>query len=257
MNVNTVNSSTGARPDRREVQRQRTLAEIRDTARQQLAVTGAAGLSMRAVAREMGLTAPALYRYYDDRDALLSALIVDAFTGLTAALEAARDSQPEPEPGRRLAAMCLVYRDWAIGHPHEFALVFGTPVPGFAAPEDGPTAEAGARFGGVFQTEFARVWDTTRFALPERGRGAALDRELTLAGQECGPPLPAGAMQVFLSSWGKLHGLISLELFGQLSWVGLADAGALFRADLLEIMREVGVEVDAGELRRIGRRAAG
>lgn len=255
MDVNTVNPPAGDRPDRREVQRQRTLAEIRDTARQQLAVTGAAGLSLRAVAREMGLTAPALYRYYDDRDALLSALIVDAFTGLTTAMQVARATQPEP--GRRLAAMCLVYRDWAIGHPHEFALVFGTPVPGFAAPEEGPTAEAGARFGGVFQTEFAGVWEATRFVLPEQGRNATLDRELTLAGQECGPPLPAGAMQVFLSSWGRLHGLISLELFGQLGWVGLSDAGALFRADLGELLRSVGVDLDAAELRRIGRRAAG
>jgi len=153
--------------------------------------------------------------------------------------------------------MCLVYREWAIAHQHEFALIFGTPVPGFAAPEEGPTAEAGARFGGVFQTEFARVWTATPFALPEQGRGAALERELTLAGHECGPPLPAGAMQVFLSSWGRLHGLISLELFGQLAWVGLSDAGALFRADLLELLGRVGVEVDAAELRRIGRRAAG
>lgn len=257
MDVNTVNTSAEARPDRREVQRQRTLAEIRDTARQQLAVTGAAGLSLRAVAREMGLTAPALYRYYDDRDALLSALIVDAFSGLTAALEAARDTQPEPQPGRRLAAMCQAYREWAIAHPHEFALVFGTPVPGFAAPEDGPTADAGARFGGVFATEFGRVWEETGFALPEQRRSATLERELVLAGQECGASLPAGAMQVFLSCWGRLHGLISLELFGQLRWVGLADAGALFRADLLELLARIGVDLDAAELRRIARRAAG
>ena len=154
MTVNAVNPSGAATPpDRRQRQRDATTAEIREVARRQLAVTGAAGLSLRAVAREMGLTAPALYRYYDDRDALLTALIVDGYTSLCEQLEAARDAAPDA--AGQIAGMSLAYRRWAVTHPHEFALVFGAPVPGYAAPEDGPTHEAGMRFGAAFLDVFA------------------------------------------------------------------------------------------------------
>lgn len=224
------------------------MAEIRDVARRQLAVTGAAALSLRAVAREMGLTAPALYRYYDDRDALLTALIVDGYTSLGDDLEAARDAAPDPRA--RIAAMSLAYRRWAVRHPHEFALVFGAPVPGYAAPEDGPTHEAGKRFGSVFLEVFAQVHARTGFAVPPTDhRTPRLDAEL--AAWKHGPaPLPAGAMQVFLACWARLHGLISLEVFGHLTWVELSDPEALFRAELATMMVELGLPAElALELR--------
>ena len=157
MSVNGVNPGDDRLLSRRERQREATSLEIRDTARRQLAASGAAALSLRAVAREMGLTAPALYRYFDDRDALLSALITDAYTSLTDRICAARDAQPADDPVARLVAACLAYRDWGLAEPHQFALVFGAPVPGYAAPEDGPTQEAGARFGSTFLTMFAAV----------------------------------------------------------------------------------------------------
>lgn len=237
MAVNAVNSPVP--PDRRQRQRDATMAEIRDVARRQLGVTGAAALSLRAVAREMGLTAPALYRYYDDRDALLTALIVDGYTSLCGELEAARDAMPDP--GTRLAAMSLAYRRWAVAHPHEFALVFGAPVPGYAAPEDGPTHEAGMRFGAVFLEVFADVHAMTSFALPPaKHRTPGLDA--ALGAWKDGPaPLPAGAMQVFLSCWARLHGMITLEVFGHLKWVGLPGPEDLFRAEIAALMVELGL----------------
>jgi AcrR family transcriptional regulator len=240
MAVNAVNSPSSTGPtDRRQRQRDATMTEIRDVARRQLAVTGAAALSLRAVAREMGLTAPALYRYYDDRDALLTALIVDGYTSLCQELEAARDAASTP--GARITAMSLAYRRWAVAHPHEFALVFGAPVPGYAAPEDGPTHEAGLRFGSVFLEVFAEVHATTDFALrPAEHRTPEL--ETALSAWKDGPaPLPAGAMQVFLACWSRLHGMISLEVFGHLHWVGLPEPEDLFRAHVATMMVELGL----------------
>ncbi len=243
MTVNGVNSSapTEASPTRRQRQRDATSAEIREVARRQLAVTGAAGLSLRAVAREMGLTAPALYRYYDDRDALLTALIVDAYEGVCDRLEQARDAAPH-DPGVRLAAMSLAYRRWGVAHPHEFALVFGAPVPGYQAPEDGPTLEAGMRFGSLFMEVFAQVHAAADFRLPPAShRTPELDRALA-AWKDAPAPLPAGAMQVFLSCWGRLHGLISLEVFGHLHWVALSDPEDLFRAEVAAQLERLEVD---------------
>jgi len=240
MNANTVNSEVVApRPDRRQRHRDATTAEIRDVARRQLAVTGAAGLSLRAVAREMGLTAPALYRYYDDRDALLTALIVDGYTSLCEQLEAARDAGHDA--AARMTGMSLAYRRWAVEHPHEFALVFGAPVPGYAAPEDGPTHEAGVRFGATFLEVFADVHATTDFDLPPaEHRTDGLDA--ALAKWKDGPsPVPSGAMQVFLSSWARLHGMISLEVFGHLRWVGLPDPEDLLRAEVASMLVGLGL----------------
>jgi AcrR family transcriptional regulator len=223
--------------DRRERQRAATSAEIRDVARRQLAVTGAAGLSLRAVAREMGLTAPALYRYYDDRDALLTALIVDAYRSVVHRMEQARDALDPDDLAGRIRAAAGAFRDWAVASPHEFALVFGSPVPGYTAPQDGPTREAGQRFGQVFQELFTQQWQRAPWPLPPAGdRTPELDAVLAVAGAECGGPLPPGAMQMFLSCWARLHGLISLEVFGHLAWIGPHDGDALFRAELTDML---------------------
>ena len=259
MAVYTVNPGDTLAPalSRRDRQREATSLEIRDTARRQLAATGAAGLSLRAVAREMGLTAPALYRYFDDRDALLTALIVDAYTSLVEALEAARDAQPADRGAERLAAACLAYRQWGLDAPHDFALVFGSPVPGYEAPEDGPTREAGARFGQLCLELFAAAGGGQADDPPPSAlRGQALDRALALAAEACGVALEPGPMQLFLSSWGRLHGLISLEVFGHLHWVGMPDPAALFRAEVADLLRRIGVELTREQLVRVERRSA-
>ena len=257
MSVNGVNSGDGVSLSRRERQREATSQEIRDTARRQLAQTGAAALSLRAVAREMGLTAPALYRYFDDRDALLSALITDAYTSLTDRICAARDAQPPDDDVARMSAACLAYRDWGLAEPHQFALVFGAPVPGYAAPEQGPTQEAGARFGSTFLTLFAAVGGGTGTDLPiAEARDAGLDEALVTGAALCAVELPPGSVQLFLSCWGRLHGLISLELFGHLHWVPMPDPGALFRAEVVDISRRLGLAVDLATLESAARRTA-
>src|SRR4051812_26619181 len=115
-------------------------AAIKDEARRQLAAEGAAKLSLRAVARELGMVSSALYRYFPSRDDLLTALIIDAYDSVGEAAEAARDAAEEAGgdvagPVRRWVAACEAVRRWALAHPHEYALIYGSPVPGYVAPD--------------------------------------------------------------------------------------------------------------------------
>jgi AcrR family transcriptional regulator len=129
-------------PNRREKKRIATLDEIRATAWQQIAEAGAAALSLRGIAREMGMTAPALYRYYKDRDSLITALLIDAFTAFTGALENGRDAYAAADHAGRFRAICKSYFDWAMQNPQRYALMFGTPIPDqLFASELGPVAQ--------------------------------------------------------------------------------------------------------------------
>ncbi len=109
---------------------------VKETAWKQIADTGAATLSLRSIARELGITAPAIYNYFSDRDALVTALIVDAYTSLGESQQSAIDALPVADKGARLAALGLAYREWAITYPQRYLLIFGTPIPNYVAPVD-------------------------------------------------------------------------------------------------------------------------
>src|SRR5215210_7698815 len=129
----------------RERVRTEVTAEITAVARRQLAEVGAVGLSLRAVAREIGMVSSAVYRYFPSRDDLLTRLIIDGYDDLGAAAEAADD--PAAPPVERWLAVCRAARTWALAHPHEYALLYGSPVPGYSAPQD--TVAAASRVGIV------------------------------------------------------------------------------------------------------------
>ncbi len=132
----------------RERVRAELTREITETARRQLATEGAAGLSLRAVAREMGMVSSAIYRYFSGRDELLTALIIEGYDAIGAAVEQAEAACPRLDyPGRWLAA-CQALRGWALAHPHEYALIYGSPVPGYQAPQQ--TIASAARVAAVF-----------------------------------------------------------------------------------------------------------
>src|SRR5512143_1826599 len=107
---------------------------IKETAWKQIAQSGAPALSLRAIARELKITAPAIYNYFPDRDALVTALIIDAFTSFGDWQLEARDSVPETDLPGRMYAIGLAYRDWAHTFPQRYQLIFGTPIPGYQAP---------------------------------------------------------------------------------------------------------------------------
>lgn len=130
-------------PTARERVRAEVTAEITAAARRQLAEVGAAALSLRAVAREVGMVSSAVYRYFPSRDDLLTRLILEGYDALGEAAEAA-DAPADP-PRERWLAVCRAVRAWALAHPHEYALLYGSPVPGYSAPPD--TVPAAARVG--------------------------------------------------------------------------------------------------------------
>src|SRR5262249_18072442 len=124
----------------RERVRAELIREITEIARQQLATDGAAGLSLRAVAREMGMVSSAIYRYFPSRDDLLTTLIIDGYNAVGAAVEKAEAACPPEDYADRWLAGCRAVRDWALAHPHEYALVYGSPRPRDHRPA--PTARA-------------------------------------------------------------------------------------------------------------------
>ncbi len=232
---------------RRDRVRAATVAEIKDTARRILVAEGTDGLSLRAIARDMGMTAPALYRYFASREELLVDLIADLYDELTGEMAAARDALGEDDLSGRLTAVSRTFRRWSIGHPREFGLLFGSPPPGPAGgAHDGHQATrahaAGTRFGQVFGELVARLYLTRPFPVPaEEDLDPALRRQLQDWCETFPVPLPLGVMQVFLSCWIRLYGSVTMEIFGHLKFA-VADAEPVFEAELAEAARALGLD---------------
>ena len=187
--------------------------EIVDVARRHLATDGPSGLSLRAVARELGMASSALYRYFPSRDDLLTALIVEAYDALGDAAEQADAPVPRGDLRARFAAVCRAVRGWALAHPHEYALVYGSPVPGYAAPTAtvGPAARVGTLLGAILADGVAdgRVHPGTDGADATLHPGVAAAIGLPSGGTGS---LAARAVQ----AWTAVYGLVSFELFGHL-----------------------------------------
>lgn len=209
--------------NRRDRVRAATVQEIKDAARRHLVAEGPAGVSLRAIARDMGMTAPALYRYFPSLDDLVTALIADLYSELSDALEAARDALPATDIVGRMMAACRAFRGWSVRHPREFALTFGSPLPGYQAPQDGPTVAAGKRFGGVFLGLFAELYARRPFDAPtEECLNPGVRTEMDRWREELGADLPLGVMYVFLTCWVRLYGLVTMEVFSHLDFALIA-----------------------------------
>lgn len=203
---------------RRERTRAATVEEIKQTALSLMRESATTDIRFADIARQMGLTAPALYRYFADRDELLTAMIVDAFVDLGTALAAAVGEVPDDDLGRRLLAGAQAYRQWAKGDPQRFALVFGIPVPGYSAPEEGPTVDAA-------KSAMANLGNIVQEAMRRGLAGAPLVSDVGPAVAKClqektwpGEMLPPVNHQSMLHAWSALHGFVSLEAYGQFDW---------------------------------------
>jgi len=329
---------------RRDRVRAATVTEIKDTARRILVAEGPDGLSLRAIAREMGMTAPALYRYFPSREDLIGALIADLYDELTAAISTAAgtagwtagdptrgiaaDAAPGApgDPARGIAADAApgaagdpargtagdgaggvaggtagvagetagvagvagetagvagvagvvageragvageageragvagetaggdprvgitaasrAFRAWALAHPREFGLLFGSPIPGIDAhSDDSPAGLASERFGQVFGDLVARIYLASPFPVPaEDEMDPELRRQLRDWCSGLPVELPVGAGQVFLSCWIRLYGMVALEVFGHVQFA-LPDAEPLFEAELRDLAVKLG-----------------
>lgn len=226
---------------RREKQRENMLEEIKHLARQQMREKGTAGLSLNAIAREMDVSAPALYRYYDSRDALVTTLIYEAFTGLAEALEAAAAENQDRGPGVRLRAVLLAYRTWALEHPTDFELIYGNPIPGYAAPEDLTTPAAQRGFAVILMI-LADAHAAGRLHYP--AEMPAVPEGLSLR-MPPGLDLPEMVVHIGVMGWAQIHGMISLELFHH-STTMLSDPGLFYRHEVDSMLRRFGMEPETG-----------
>jgi AcrR family transcriptional regulator len=205
----------GAARTARARAREQITREIKEEARRQLAAEGAQRLSLRAVARALGMVSSALYRYFASRDDLLTALIIDAYDSLGESAEAAVAAAAKAGPRTQWRACCHAVRDWARARPHEYALIYGSPVPGYQAPPEtvGPAARVGVAVGGVL----TRAWSGSPPVpgLADEPLPGELADQAGRVAQQIAPGVPDPVMARALVAFTQLFGMVSFELFGQ------------------------------------------
>ncbi len=232
----------------RERVRAELTREITDVARRQLGEVGAPALSLRAVAREMGMVSSAVYRYFPSRDDLLTALIIDGYNAVGVAAEEAEAARSRSDLMGRWLAACRGIRGWALAHPHEYALVYGSPVPGYRAPEQTiePASRVAAVLGAIVSDACAAgaVDDVGASPPASFGPDAARLRETVL------PGVPDGVVARSLTAWASIVGLVSFELFGQFENV-ITDRDAFFDHAALSLAGLIGLQVDPAPRARI------
>ncbi|OLT29828.1 TetR family transcriptional regulator [Actinomadura sp. CNU-125] len=231
---------------RRERLREATLAEIREAARRLLTTKGPPAVTINAVAREIGMSGPALYHYFASHDDLVAAVTADFLRELTTAMETARDAHAPGASAERLLATCRAMRDWAIAHPAEFGWIFASPIAPAASARhrpDSPRNQAGRDFELVFLQQIEELWAGPRFPVPAaeeldpsvreqlRAYAAALDRDL-----------PIEALYVALSCWIRLYGLLCMEVLNQLDFV-YSDPGPIYEETLRDLAATLGLAV--------------
>ncbi len=216
---------------RRERYRHDTLEEAKRLAFTQLADRGPGGLSLNAIAREMGMTGPALYRYVGSRDDLITKLVLDTYHDLGDALwRAVRQSEGQPPPAR-VRAVGIAYREWSVANPQHYLLILGTPVPGYRAPGDRTTAAAQHGLAALMTV----VAELTPTPLPSSN--GEIDQECERWAERVGAPaLPGRLLRFTITVWTRLHGVMSLEIAGHFDPV-LPDGALIYEAELDDILR--------------------
>lgn len=207
---------------------------IKTTAWRQIAASGAASLSLRAIARELGITAPAIYNYFPDRDALVTALIIEAYTSFGDCQMAARDSIPAEDLEGRLRATGQAYRAWALTYPERYQIIFGTPIPGYVAPFE-QTFPSAARALGVIVSVVEAIRAAGRlkadsFPQVTTGHEEAFGMWKNYAGQA-----DVLSLSVAVLIWARVHGLVSLEISGNIPPFG-ASGDALYEYEIDSIV---------------------
>jgi AcrR family transcriptional regulator len=207
-------------PTARARARAEVSAEILAEARRQLAVAGASSLSLRAVTRELGMASSAAYRYFPSRDDLLTALIVEAYDSLGEAAERAADSTADSggSPFERWQTVCRAIRGWAIDNPHEYALIYGSPVPGYRAPvlTVGPASRVTLALAGLV-SDAQRAGTLAPVAGPPLA--PAMVDQVEGVRQLAMEDVPPDTIARALVAWTQLFGQISFEVFGQLQGI--------------------------------------
>lgn len=227
---------------RRERVRAATTREIMENARRLLVEQGPDAVTLRAIAREMGMTAPALYRYFASHEELLRHVIGDIFVEVAGAVREAINEVAADGMTAKFTAASRAFRRWSLDHPREFALVFGSPLPGIDLNHPDIADKSGQDFMGVFLGLYLELWQKQPFAVPAPGDiDPSLLAQLERFRDTAGVPLPAGAVLSFAYCWERLYGMVSMEVYGHLSWV-LDDAEPMFDMMLAELLPVLGLQ---------------
>jgi AcrR family transcriptional regulator len=233
-------------PDTAEGIRARTrrelVAAIKAAAHRQLATSGAAGLSLRAIARDLHMASSALYRYFASRDDLLTALVIDAYNDLGEAAETALARHAKQPPLARWVAVCRSARRWALAHPHAYALIYGTPVPGYHAPAN--TVAPASRVGLALAAVVADAGRSGLLGAPTRTVPESLGRDADRLAAELGLDLPREVVAGLVAAWSQLFGLVSFELFGQFENM-ISARGQFFDRAVERLAESIGFAVPA------------
>lgn len=188
---------------------------IKDTAWRQIGEKGAPALSLRAIARELKITAPAIYNYFPDRDALVTTLVIDAFTSFGDSQLEARDSMPEEDLIGRFRAIGIAYRNWAHTFPQRYQLLFGTPIPGYEAPFEkvfpSSARSISALFGVVEELRTSGKMNLSSFPEVKEEYKQYFDLWRSQVGE-----VHPDTLYLSMVIWARVHGIVSLEIQGNL-----------------------------------------
>ena len=218
---------------RREERHPNLQTAIKETAWQQTAELGATALSLRAIARNLGITAPSIYNYFPNRDALVTALIVDAYDSLADAQEAALESSLADNASERLYCLGVAYREWVMTYPQRYQLIFGTPLPNYHAPDD-VTVPAATRalvplIKVIQEINTANALRTERFsAMSPRLESMLRSWQKVEGGSDL------ETLYLALVIWGRLHGLVGLEIGKQ--FPPFIDPAEIFQREMNNIL---------------------
>ncbi|MDV9176225.1 TetR/AcrR family transcriptional regulator [Streptomyces sp. W16] len=217
-------AETGTRTPR-ERYRDQVRTEIKDHAREQIATAGASALSLNGIAKRMGMSGPALYRYFASRDDLITELVRDAYRSLADTFRTAAETGPD------LPGLAHTLRAWALDDPQRYFLVYGTPVPGYHAPDD---------ITGIASEIMTTLLDACVAAAQADGPATPFEAHIADHRDWAGDrPAPPAALHLALTFWTRLHGVLSLELAGHFTGMGF-DPAQLFASELAGLVEHRG-----------------
>jgi AcrR family transcriptional regulator len=250
--------------------REQTRGEIKEIALRQLAEGGISSVALTRIAKELGLSGPALYRYFGSRDDLLNALIRDAYDDAAQDIHAAADGAAGQSPRARLRSLAGAYRAWAVAHPHRYLLIAGTPLPDYKAPAD--TVQRARAVLGPFLAVFTHgeptpavlplvrelhdwarhepeiaAWVAEWVAESRKPSDGDADAEGTAGDADAGVGVDVGAddaghaLAGAILAWSRMHGTVSLEVAGQFTGMG-HDPRTLFEANIDTLADAFGLE---------------
>ena len=228
---------------RDEAQYEATLEEIKKAARQLMAEKGTHGLSTRAIAKVVGLTAPALYHYYDNLDALITALIVDAFNALADSMQAATTAFKDKSHAHQIRAAIMAYREYAIAYPVDFQLIYGNPIPGYEAPAEITVPLARRPFETLIVVMIqAHQAGAMQFPPEYQVIPAKIVTHMAQWSHIFGEFISSELLYVLIAGWSRIHGMVMLELFGHTPPT-LGDAAAFYEKEVDVYLQSLGLVI--------------